>query len=262
MVPRSLMLSVFINGLLGFSMLIATLFCIGNLDQVLNSPTGYPFMAIFYQSTGSVAAATVMSCVLYVMSVAATCGMLASGSRVFWAFSRDRAVPGHRWWSRVHPSQGSPINSVLIVTFVVALLGLVPLGSSIAFNQMVSMANSLQYISYLIVSILLLWRRLTGGIISPTEAAMFDGDSHVNTNGARLVWGPFHIPGFLGAAVNMIAISFLLIIIFFSFWPPTYSPNTQSFNYAVVGTACVWIIATTYYILRARHIYKGPVIEV
>jgi choline transport protein len=46
-VPQSIMLSVILNGMMGFAMVIAVLFCLGDIDTVLATNTGYPFMEIF-----------------------------------------------------------------------------------------------------------------------------------------------------------------------------------------------------------------------
>lgn len=100
-VPQSIMLSVLINGSLGFAMLIAVLFCVGDIDAALESPTGYPFMQIFLQATGSVAGTTVMCSIITVMGICTSVGMLASASRQFWSFARDRGIPGWRLWSKV-----------------------------------------------------------------------------------------------------------------------------------------------------------------
>lgn len=52
--------SVIINGFLGLGMLIAVLFCLGNLDDALSTPTGFPFIEIFRQATNSTSGGTVM----------------------------------------------------------------------------------------------------------------------------------------------------------------------------------------------------------
>lgn len=61
--------SVAINGTLGLAMTIAVLFCIGNLDDALNSPEGFPFMEIFRNATNSVAGGTAMVCLPKVFRV-------------------------------------------------------------------------------------------------------------------------------------------------------------------------------------------------
>lgn len=100
-VPRSIMLSVIINGSLGFAMIIALLFCIGDLDTALSTPTGYPFIEIFRQATNSVSGAATMASIVAILAVCATVGLLASTSRMFWAFARDRGLPGWRLLQQV-----------------------------------------------------------------------------------------------------------------------------------------------------------------
>jgi amino acid transporter len=100
-VPTSIMLSVLINGSLGFGMLLAMLFCLGDIEQALGSATGYPFMDIFLQATDSVTGTAVMGSIITTMGITTSVGMLASASRQFWSFARDRGIPGWRIWSQV-----------------------------------------------------------------------------------------------------------------------------------------------------------------
>lgn len=100
-IPRAILLSVLINGTLGFSMLIAVLFCLGDVEAALATPTGYPYMEIFHQATDSLPGALGMTSILLIIGVCSVIGMLAATSRQFWSFARDRAVPGWRIWSKV-----------------------------------------------------------------------------------------------------------------------------------------------------------------
>lgn len=102
-IPRAIMLSVLINGVLGFGMLIAVLFCVGNIDDALKSPTGYPFIEIFYQATESTAGTVLMCTILLIIGIFGVIGILAAASRQIWSFARDRAVPGWRLWIYVCP---------------------------------------------------------------------------------------------------------------------------------------------------------------
>lgn len=95
-VPWSILFSIVINGALALSMIIATLFVTVDLQSDLKSPTGYAFMDIFVQATGSLAGATVMACIITVMQLFANVGLLASCSRMTWSFARDRGLPGYR----------------------------------------------------------------------------------------------------------------------------------------------------------------------
>ena len=73
----------------------------GDVDKALSTPTGYPFIEIFYQATDSISGALGMSSVLLIIAVCSVIGMLAATSRQLWSFARDRAVPGWRLWSHV-----------------------------------------------------------------------------------------------------------------------------------------------------------------
>lgn len=54
--------SVALNGSLGFGMVLATLFCLGDVDSVLATATGFPFIQVFRNATGSNVGASAMVC--------------------------------------------------------------------------------------------------------------------------------------------------------------------------------------------------------
>ena len=105
-VPKSIMLSTLINGALGLGITITVLFCMGSVEDAVNSPTGFPFMEIFFQATNSLTGTTVMISICIVMALSAQAGLLAAASRMCWSFARDRGLPGWRYISQVsadHP---------------------------------------------------------------------------------------------------------------------------------------------------------------
>ena len=52
--------SIALNGSLGFAVVTATLFCLGSEQDALTSSTGYPFIEVFLNATGSNAGANAM----------------------------------------------------------------------------------------------------------------------------------------------------------------------------------------------------------
>jgi choline transport protein len=100
-VPWAMVIGILLNGSLGLGMLIAALFCLGDLDTVLSTPTGYPFMAIFQQAVGDVYGALTMSALITIMNICATISFVATASRMTWSFARDRGVPGWKWLGHV-----------------------------------------------------------------------------------------------------------------------------------------------------------------
>ncbi|KAE8375244.1 hypothetical protein BDV26DRAFT_295169 [Aspergillus bertholletiae] len=144
-----------------------------------------------------------------------------------------------------------------LTTIITCLLSLIGIGSDLAFNELMSLSTSGLFSSYLVAASLLLWRRCTGGISgSKSEHTM------INTAGAQLVWGPFHVPGVWGILINTFAVGFMTIAVFFSFWPPMNNVSAESMNYSVVGMGGVILLSLLYYLVRARKVYKGPVVEI
>ncbi len=103
-VPQALMASVMINGVLGFGMLIAVLFCIGSIDNALNPTTIFTFIEVFQEALGSDRFATGLTALLLVLFIFCAVAVLAATSRVTWAFARDNGIPGSSWIKQVNNS--------------------------------------------------------------------------------------------------------------------------------------------------------------
>lgn len=109
-IPRSIVTSIQLNGLIGFGILLATLFGLGNIDAVLNSPTGYPYMQIFFQATGYFKGATAMASIVIALAFCATIGFVATSSRMIWSFARDRGLPFSGFLSKVYTHLFEPCS--------------------------------------------------------------------------------------------------------------------------------------------------------
>ena len=153
-----------------------------------------------------------------------------------------------------------PIRCIIFSIVVSALLSLINIGSSTAFNDVVALVTSGYYTSYLMATSLLLYRRLTGSIHvrghndSPQEP--------VNNVGRRLVWGPWRIPGALGIVVNAFSCIYLIVALFWSFWPSELPVTAENMNYNVLLIGTVVLVAVLYYLIRGRKEYTGPVVEI
>jgi hypothetical protein len=94
-VPRAIQISVLLNGTLGLAMLIAYLFCLGNLDEVVeqSATLGYAYLYVFLKGTGSPGGAATMAMIMWILGVCCLVGLMAATSRQLWSFARDNAVP-------------------------------------------------------------------------------------------------------------------------------------------------------------------------
>lgn len=97
------MSSVAVNGVLGFIMLVTLCFTLGEVDKILDTPTGFPFIQIFYNTTGSIAATNAMTAVLVVTLTASTITEVATASRQLWSFARDEGLPFSSFFAYVSP---------------------------------------------------------------------------------------------------------------------------------------------------------------
>ena len=146
-----------------------------------------------------------------------------------------------------------PLYAIGFTTVFSGFLQLIAIGSSVAFNDVISLTVAGLYSSYLICSTLLLWRRCAGGI----------GGASQDVGGKTgLHWGPFKVSGSLGIAINALGCIFMVIIIFFSFWPPAKSTTGVSMNYSVLVFGAAILFSIAFYVIIARNTYVGPLIEV
>lgn len=84
--PQTMIWTAVVNGALGFVALCTFVMTIGDLDEVLASPMGYPFIEVFYKATGSKAGTCAMVAILIIMLVFGCVTNFATSSRQLWAF--------------------------------------------------------------------------------------------------------------------------------------------------------------------------------
>lgn len=100
-VPRAMVSSIVLNGIVGFGMLMSILYCQGDLSTAGETATGYPFIEIFASGVQSIGGATAMTSIVLFLSWANAIGSFASASRMMWSFARDNGMPFSRGLSRV-----------------------------------------------------------------------------------------------------------------------------------------------------------------
>ena len=266
---------------------VTILYCLGDTESVLNTETGFPFIQIFQNSVQNIAGATVMTAVVVVLTWACANGITTTASRMTWSFARDNGLPFSKPLSRLTRQTKIPWVAVLAVSGVAALLTLIYIGSATAFNDVVSLTITGFYGSYMLPAVLLLWRRIkgeiapygtvpdtndsasTGGLLnkaddrmdtkSPTSSAASDGAIEVLD--AKLIWGPWHLPGWLGIINNAFACCYMTFVIFWSVWPPDYHVTASTMNYSIVITGGVMILSAVWYYVYAKRHYHGPLID-
>jgi len=241
-IPMSMCISVLLNGTLGFAMVIALLFCLGDVTKALETTTHFPYIEVYRQATKSNSGASAMASAIIAAMIFACIGVLATASRMTWAFAREKGLPGYQYLRRVEPRTSLPFYSIALCTATSFLLALINIGSSVAFNAMVSLVIASFYSSFLLSAAVLLHKRLT-------------------TSNEEMQWGPFKL-GSAGVPVIILAIMYSVIGVFFSFFPPTAKVTPETMNWSVVVYFSVIIFSFVCWAVHGRFIYEGPLKEI
>ncbi|KAI7509426.1 amino acid transporter-like protein [Hortaea werneckii] len=235
--PKVIMWSVAPNACLGLLVILTLAFCSGDIEEVLQTRTGEPFVQIFFNATGSRAAASVMVAIVITLLISCCFSEVATASRQLWSFARDKGLPASSWLEKVQPGWNIPLRAVVVSFVVVLLLSLINIGSTTALRSISSLGAVAILGSYLVTIGTLIWRRLFGAPLSARAWSL----------------------GRYGLAVNVIAFCFVLPLFVFAFFPLTKEVDRETLNYASVMFVGVLFIALVYYVVRGRNLYVGPV---
>lgn len=236
-VPRSMIYGTLINGTLAFSYLIAILYCMGDYTEAVASPTGYPIITIAYQATGSKAATYVLMAMGMLPGWIALFNGLASVTRLTWAFARDNGLPFSDFFAVVDPTYKIPLRALFLVASCIFALSFIQIGSTAAFNAILSLSTLGLYISYLIPLVLLVLKRFT----APQDIPR----------------GTFSL-GKFGLPMNLLAILFATYFVIFLPFPATVPVTAEDMNYAGPVLGFVILFACVDWIVRGRHKWEGP----
>ncbi|KAL4883384.1 amino acid/polyamine transporter I [Aspergillus karnatakaensis] len=239
-VPRSMIYGTLINGCMAFSYLIAILYCMGDYTEAVLSPTGYPIIQIAYQATGSKAATYVLMAMGMLPGWIALFNGLASVTRLTWAFARDNGLPFSDFFAKVDTTYKIPLRALFLVASCMFLLSFIQIGSTAAFNAILSLSTLGLYISYLIPLVLLVLKRFT----APQDLPI----------------GTFSL-GRWGLWVNLLAILFATYFVIFLPFPPTLPVTAENMNYAGPVLGFVMLFAIGDWVVRGRHKWEGPTLR-
>ncbi|KAN0082207.1 Amino acid permease domain containing protein [Elaphomyces granulatus] len=235
--PKAIMTSVTVNAVLGFIMLVTLCFTLGDVNNILASATGYPFIQIFFNTTNSFAATNALTSILILTLTASTITEVATASRQLWSFARDNGVPFSDFFSYVTPGWNIPLNAVMVSLAVTVLLSLINIGSTVALGAIISLALTSLMSSYIISISCVIIKRLRGEPLPRRRWSL----------------GKFGLP------INIASLIFLMPMFVFSFFPLVTPVDTTTMNWSIVMYAGVIGFATGYYILYGRHKFIPPV---
>jgi len=133
-VPKAIVLSVVAAGITGILYLVPLLFVLPDIQMLLSVANSQPIGLLFKTVTGSAAGGFGLLFLILGILMFAGIGALTAASRCTYAFARDGAIPGSKWWMKVNRNLDVPLNAMMLCAVVEVLLGLIYFGSSTAFN--------------------------------------------------------------------------------------------------------------------------------
>ncbi|KAL8849423.1 MAG: hypothetical protein Q9221_005595 [Calogaya cf. arnoldii] len=160
--------------------------------------------------------------------------------RQLYAFARDRGLPFSAVLSHVKPGRATPLNSILVCFIVTCLLSLINIGSTVAFNAIVSLGAAALFSTYLVSISCILIKRWRGEPLRQRRWSL----------------------GKWGAPVNVAAVMFLVLFYFFSFWPLLTPTEAATMNWSVAIYGAIVLFAVFYYHTHGKFVYDGPVVLV
>jgi len=234
-----MVMSVVASVVFGFLLLLAVTFAIPDTQGVIDAG-GYAVTYI-WETSMSTTWAEILLTVAVVAQMFCLTASVTSASRMMYAFSRDRAVPGHQFWRRIS-SQRVPVYAVIAIGVLSWALMLPTLWNAVVgYLVGTSIAVIGLYIAFGI-PIYLRWRAASAF----ERGAWHLGERYKWIDPLALVW------------IVLICILFILPI------APAGVPWDDAFdwnvvNYAPLTVGGAFLLFAGWYALSAKRWFKGPV---
>jgi amino acid transporter len=239
-----MVMAVVVSVIFGFILLVAVTFAIPDVTNEDLLGAGQGIVTLIWTESTSTRWAEFMLFIVVIAQMFCTIASVTSASRMMFAFSRDRAVPGHQLWRRVSKADRVPIYTVWAIC-VLSFALMIPT----IWNAFVGYAVGTQisviglYIAFILPVIL----RVRAGD-SFQQGAWNLGRWYKLVDWAAIIW------------VAFIAIAFILP------FASTGIPGNEGFtwdffNYTGVLVGIAFILFGGWYVLSARKWFKGPIVQ-
>jgi amino acid transporter len=235
--------SVFVSVVFGFVLLVAVTFAIPSTDEALKTVNALlPIVPWIWATSMSQRWAEFLLFICVVAQFFCVTASVTSASRMMFAFSRDRAVPGHQLWRRVARNR-VPVYSVVGVSFFAAIL-MIPAVWNYFIGYAVGTAIAVigLYIAF-ILPVYLRWRK---GDSWDAPRAWSLGRHYKWLDPISIVW------------VGIVSILFIFPLYKIGLpWVDGF--DWQFTNYTVIWFGVIGLVFGGWWVLSARRWFKGPV---
>lgn len=237
MVPKAIVLTSTVGGLVGWFFMIAISYTVVDIDVIKEDPQGFgqPFISYLTQilSRNSVLAAASLT-IASGFFMGSNC-MLAA-SRVTYAYARDDMFPLSLWWKKVHPFTATPVNAVWINMVLGQLMLLLMFAGDTAIGAVFSMNAISSFVAF----------------TAPTLLKITYGRK-------TFVPGPWNL-GPLSSPIGWVSVAFVTVMIPILCFPTVSGLDLtpDKMNWTAVVYFVPMIMAYVWFQVSAHKWYKGP----
>jgi choline transport protein len=105
--PRSMVATAIVNYIMGFCMTITIMSTLGDIDSVMSTTTGQPYIQVVLNATQSRVGTSILTATVAVILLFAAVNLVTTSSRQLFAFARDRGLPFSKTLAYVPPLSSS-----------------------------------------------------------------------------------------------------------------------------------------------------------
>ncbi|KAL8883846.1 MAG: hypothetical protein Q9192_006982 [Flavoplaca navasiana] len=233
-VPKAMVGTIVLNTIAGLIFLIPLVFVMPDQAELAALVSAQPTPVIIKSAIGSSGGTIALLLPLLVLALFCGIGCTTASSRCTWAFARDGAIPGSKWWKQVNPKLDVPLNAMMMIMVVELALGLIYFGSSAAFNAFSGV-----------------------GVICLTLSYACPILMNVITGRKQIALGNFHL-GKLGWFCNIVALCWSALALPLFCMPTAIPVVPEYMNYASVVFFAFFVVATAWYFVWGKKNYQGP----
>lgn len=230
-VPRVIWLSVAVGAVTGFIFMVVCLFCIQDLDSVLNPSTGLPFMDLMAETIGLDGGATLLALFIF-NGMGQAVSILTTSSRLTWGFARDGGIPFSDYFAQVNAIWKVPARALWLQGAVIGLVGVLYTFANTVLEAILSVSTIALTISY--------------GM--PIMTLLFVGRDKLPAG------GEFSL-GRFGPVVNWISFIYCAITTVFFFFPSSPNPAPADMNYAIAVFGVMLVVTFSFWFIKGRVTY-------
>ena len=226
--PKAILLTIVCSAITGLLFMIVCLFCIQDVNRVIDTPTGLPFIRLIQDATGLDGGAAVIA--LFIangLGQAMSC--MTTSSRLTWGFARDGGIPLSSYFSHIDPYWKVPVRALWLQGATIGLIGVLYLFATTVLDAVLSVSTIALTISYAM----------------PILALLIVGRDKLPPGG-KFSLGKWGMP------VNIISLIYCFITTVFFFFPGSPSPSPSDMNYAIAIFGVMFLMAVGFWFISGR----------